>query len=468
MNAPDLRRMIWPELLIVAFAAVLFFGRIHLPLLEPEETRYAEIPRQMLHHGSVVVPWRNGQVYLDKPPLLYWLVMGNYTTFGIHGWAARTATVMTAFLTVVVVYVWGRAVAGRLSGQASAVMLLLSGDFVYRSPMLTMNSLLGLFVALSLAIGHVALLGRRLHFGWWALSAGSCGLGVLAKGPVAVVLVVPCLFALHWIDRTTVRPGFASWFVFAAVLLGVAGPWFVAVAIKCPDFIQYFFWFHHVERYVRPFDHAKPWWAYLPQVVIGLTPCLAVLMVRGWQTWFRLPPAALFATIAAGWGLVFFSTSGSKRPVYLVPIEPLLVVGAGIALVGFGAVSWRWKLAGGLTATIMAIGVFVWLPWYSAQYTTADVIRSVDTESCDSSTPVICCLSDSDAVGFYLNRDEVVSIPSHDPAELAQRIGSARRAIVFTRNDTDGRKLLVAMSIDWQWHPTAENKYLIGGYFTRK
>src|SRR5262249_3960782 len=80
----------WIDLLLVlTVAVILFLSRMGLPLLEPEEARYAEIPRQMLLADQWFVPTLHGQPYLDKPPLLYWMVMASYKLFGVHDWAAR-------------------------------------------------------------------------------------------------------------------------------------------------------------------------------------------------------------------------------------------------------------------------------------------------------------------------------------------------------------------------------------------
>ena len=69
------------------------------PLFEPDEGRYAEIPREMLAQGDWVVPYLNSEPYLDKPPLLYWLVMLSYQIFGIHDWSARLVPAMAVHAT---------------------------------------------------------------------------------------------------------------------------------------------------------------------------------------------------------------------------------------------------------------------------------------------------------------------------------------------------------------------------------
>ena len=100
---------LWTLLFI---ASVLFFARMRSPLLEPDEARYAEIPREMLAEGRFIVPVLHGQPYYHKPPLYYWLVMASYTGFGVHDWAARLVPCCASVLVVVLSYFWGRRVVG--------------------------------------------------------------------------------------------------------------------------------------------------------------------------------------------------------------------------------------------------------------------------------------------------------------------------------------------------------------------
>src|SRR5207248_10291622 len=88
-----------PAFLLVV-ASLLVFCRLRSPLLEPEEARYAKIPRQMLAADRWLVPALHGQDYLDKPPLFYWLVMTGYRVFGVSEATARTIVGLIALLTV--------------------------------------------------------------------------------------------------------------------------------------------------------------------------------------------------------------------------------------------------------------------------------------------------------------------------------------------------------------------------------
>src|SRR5262245_48629743 len=111
-----------PSLMLLLVAVSLFFSCLHAPLLEPQEARYAEIPRQMLAERSWLVPVLHGQPYLDKPPLFYWLVIASYRMFGVHDWAARLVPGVLGVLTVLFAYLWGQRAFGTRVGFLGALV----------------------------------------------------------------------------------------------------------------------------------------------------------------------------------------------------------------------------------------------------------------------------------------------------------------------------------------------------------
>ncbi|HTU19113.1 MAG TPA: glycosyltransferase [Gemmataceae bacterium] len=326
-----------PVILLALIALTLFFLRLRAPLLEPQEPRYAEIPRQMLSEGHWLVPVLHGEPYLDKPPLLYWLVMGSYSVFGVHDWAARLVPGLAGFLTVLLTYWWGRRVLGERAGLCGALVLCLSAGFVYRQRMLNMDSLLCLWVTASLASAHAALTaGPLLQRRWWLLAALACGLGLLTKGPVALVLILTPLIFYKCLDPRSARVRLRDWSFFLLLSVALAAPWYVAVMMQVPDFASTFFWRHHVERFLTPFDHAKPAWFYVPGLLAGLLPWtlllpgfLRFLSRRSLRAARRRPPALGFFLLASLLCLVFFSASGCKRPAYILPALPPLALALG-------------------------------------------------------------------------------------------------------------------------------------------
>jgi len=334
---------------LLLVAALLFFSRLRCPLLEPDEARYAEIPRQMLAEGHVLVPVLHGTPYYHKPPLLYWLVMGSYAVFGVDDWAARLVPCSCALLTVLITYLWGRRAVGPRAAFAGGLMLALSVRFIYLGRMLTMDSLLCLWVVAALASAHAAVRGRGLRWRWWLLSAAACGLGLLTKGPVALVLVIVPVLLLQWLDPRTSRPRWRAWLAYCFAAVGVACPWYLAVTVSDPVFAQDFFWTHNVLRYVAPLDHEKPFWFYLPDLLLGmlpwtllLYPLLRFLGSRSKVAAERRPAALGFFLLACLSCLLFYSAGGCKRAGYILPAMPPLALALGWYLdVALADAAWR-------------------------------------------------------------------------------------------------------------------------------
>jgi 4-amino-4-deoxy-L-arabinose transferase-like glycosyltransferase len=450
----QLRPAIWKReatwlMVILGAAGFLFFARLPGPLLEPEEARYAEIPRQMLCHGRFLVPLLDGQDYLDKPPLLYWAVMACYASLGVHVWSARLVPCLAAWLTVVVVYGWVRRTTGPKAAAFSAIVLSLTGDYVYRGPMLTMNGPLALFVSAALAAGHLALAGDAWQRTWWLISALACGAGVLMKGPIAIALVVVPLATLLGAYSGLRWQGVKALAGYLAVVLVLAGPWFLAVAFRQPGFAEYFFWRHHIERCFFPFDHAEPFWFYLPRFAIGFFPwslVLAVTAVRALRGTVRpsVRSPEWVALLAAAWGGILFSLAGSKRPVYLVPLWPVLAVAAGMhlsrtvgvnagaKLMGLGETGWRW--VGGVTFGFLVAGVVLWLPEYAKRFS---VPRSALLGSAGPAArvpPVFCYPHPWLSVQFYLGRDEVSVFREGEIPQLLDALRGCPEALLVIRS----------------------------------
>jgi dolichol-phosphate mannosyltransferase len=323
-------------LTLVLVAALLFFSRLRSPLLEPEESRYAEIPRQMLAEGRWLVPILRGEPYYHKPPLLYWLTMASYSTFGVRDWAARLVPCTAGLLTVLLTFFWGKRSLGTRAAFAGALMLCLSARFVYLGRMLTMDGLLSLFVVAGLAAAYAAMSGPRFGKAWWLLSALACGLGVLTKGPVAAVLVVVPLVATFWLDRRNAPCPWSMWALYASAVAAVACPWYVLLALHDPAFAGEFFWTHNFLRYVSPIDHPEPPWFYLPGLFVGMLPwsLLLVPMARflsrhSGTTAARRPAGLGLVLLSAVWCLIFYSTAGCKRVGYILPAIPPLALGLG-------------------------------------------------------------------------------------------------------------------------------------------
>ncbi len=330
----------WPALLfLMLVSCVMLFSSLSFPLIEPDEGRYAEIPREMVSSGDWLVPQFLYEPYLDKPPMFYWLCAGSYSVFGASAWSARLVPATAAFLTILCTFLFGRRVLGTRPAFLGSMGLALCLEFVYSGRFLVLDSLLTFFVTGSLMMAYEAIRHDRFRWPWWLGSALFCGLGVLTKGPVAGVLLGPPVLAHLWLSRSRVQPSFRNWAAYGSVVLAVVLPWFAAIIARNPDFAYHFFWEHNVARFLNSVNHPQPIWYYIPAVIVGwmpwgllMFPLCAFLFSRS-QALRSLRSMHLgYFVLWSGWCLLFFSLSKGKLPTYVLPAFPAIALLLGSLL----------------------------------------------------------------------------------------------------------------------------------------
>jgi 4-amino-4-deoxy-L-arabinose transferase-like glycosyltransferase len=426
-------------LLLLVLPGLLLYPCLSFHLFEPDEGRYAEIAREMTTRGEWIVPYLQGEPYLDKPPLLYWLTMISYRIFGVHDWAARVVPALAVHLTILTVYLLGRRSLGERGAFWGALLLGLAPGFVSTGRLLLLDGLLTLWATLSVLTAYEAVRGERLRWPWWILSALACGLGILTKGPIALVLLVPPLIAHRWLTGQVHRIGRRQLLAYAAIVGGVLLPWHLAIAMRIPEFFTYFFWRHNVLRFLAPFDHLEPIWYYIPIVLTGLLPgmLLSISFVRFLlsghaETAGRRCPELGFYLLAGGWCLLFFTLSGSKLPTYVLPAFPPLALALGYYLSGSKLIETRWPIAVASSFFVLLLaGHFVVMPWY-ARYR-SPVARFEDmARYCDNpEQPVICFPRNCESVGFYFERNDLREFRSHDIEFLRTTLRQNARTVVL-------------------------------------
>jgi 4-amino-4-deoxy-L-arabinose transferase-like glycosyltransferase len=432
-------------LLIALLPAVLLYPCRSFHLLEPDEGRYAQIPKELLDRGAWVVPTLQGEPYLDKPPLFYWLVKLSYQAFGVSEASARLVPAVCVHLTILAVYLLGRRSVGEKAAFWAALLLTVSPGYLGVARLLLLDGLLTLLVTLSVLCGYEAVRTGRLRWGWWLAAAVASGLGFLTKGPISEVLLFPPLLAIGWLGGTTARVGWRGCTAFATVVFAVNLPWYVAMYGQRPEFLGHFFWEHNVLRFVKPFDHLQPVWYYvpvllggfLPGVLVGV-PYLRALLFRVPSSEFRVPssPSGGFWLLSGLWCLAFFSASGSKLPTYILPAFPPLC----LALGEFVARS-RWdgsrfmRLMPATFATLLAGWHFVGLPWYAEQRSPLGRPERVLPYVSDPETPVVTYPRNVDSVAYYTGRNDLRRVRSTDVNTLIMESHFRPRTVVLFTHD---------------------------------
>jgi len=194
------------------------------PLFNPDEGRYAEIPREMLTGGDWVIPHLNGLAYIEKPPLQYWATAVSYRLLGPSEFAARLYTALTALGTILLAWLVARRLWGLEAGWRAAAVLSGMLIFVVLGQLLSLDMSLTFFMTLSLAAFLSAQQAAEPR-PWMLLAWAAAGLGVLTKGLVAAAIpaAVLILYSLYSRDVTPWRRLHARWGL--PLFLAITVPW---------------------------------------------------------------------------------------------------------------------------------------------------------------------------------------------------------------------------------------------------
>lgn len=306
-------------------------------LAEPDEPRYAEIPREMLTTHDFVVPRLNGVPYFEKPPLLYWANAGAFSILGETPFAARLATRLAGMGTALLVLFGVARMWGRRTGLFAFTFFLMSPLAFTFSRLNLTDGVLTFFFTATLFSGFAAIRARMAGRSALALSAlaGAMGAGAfLSKGLVGIVL--PGGILLFWCLLTRQARGLVPLVVGPSVpvFLALAGPWLWLTERRSPGFLQFFFIHEHFQRFATPIaNRPGPIYYFVLVFVAGFLPGLA-FFARGLRPIGRDHPRALFFLVWFAVVFLFFSLSHSKLSPYLFPAFPPAAALAARGLAG--------------------------------------------------------------------------------------------------------------------------------------
>jgi 4-amino-4-deoxy-L-arabinose transferase-like glycosyltransferase len=331
------------RLALGVLALLLFFGGLgSYPLLEPDEGRYAEIPREMLERGDFVTPRLNGVLYFEKPPLYYWLNAAALSLPGRPEVLCRLFSALFGLGGVGLAWLLGRSIGGPRVALTAAIVLGSSPLWAALSRANVIDMTMAFFMSAALTCFWLAQERERGERGerllWYGMFAAAA-LATLTKGLVGflipgAVIFFYLLFARRW--RLLLR---VPWVGGVALFLAIAAPWHVLAARRNPDFAWFYFVHEHWLRYTT--SEAKrqaPAWFFVGILALGLIPWSGVLPAaarlyrRGQGKLREERPGLIFLACWALFILLFFSASQSKLVPYILPGIPPLAVLVALAL----------------------------------------------------------------------------------------------------------------------------------------
>ncbi|HEX7184583.1 MAG TPA: glycosyltransferase family 39 protein [Thermoanaerobaculia bacterium] len=328
---PQSRRRTDAAALVGAWAILVAVALALRPILPIDETRYVTVAWEMWQRGDFLVPHLNGLPYSEKPPLLFWLMHFGWWMFGVNDWWPRLVPALFGLANLFLTASLARRLWPDRPEVARTAPAVLLGLLLW--------SLFTAMIMFDMLVAFCVLLAiRGIHDAWtrggarpWLMTGVALGLGVLAKGPVALLL--PLLIALSspwWGGRLPRRAGAGRRWLGLAGAVGLAAviafAWALPAAASGGSAYADAILLKQTEaRVVRSFAHRQPWWWYLPLLPVLLSPYSL------WPPLWKAARRELSRQIDPGlrlclaWfvpGFVAFSLISGKQPHYLIPLCP--------------------------------------------------------------------------------------------------------------------------------------------------
>lgn len=342
--------------------ALLLLG-LGIGLRDPwpsDEPRFALVAREMLASGQWLFPHRGVELYSDKPPMFMWLEACAYAiTGGWRGWFLLPS-LLAGLGSIALVYDFVRRQWNHRAGLLAAAAVLVSFDFTFQMRGAQIDGVETFWITLAMygLLRHL-LLGPAWR--WYAVGFLAAGLGVITKGVgvIALLVFVPFWFVRWrgWNGALPAQGWNARWWLallFLVPILGWALPMLwsaLHVHAGDPAYARYahdILLGQTVSRYAEPAHHIHPWWFYLSVIAFEWLPLSLAISwaIPGWSRALRAKDARTLLPLA--WVVlvvIFFSLSGGKRDVYILPALPVTAIAIAPLLPDvLRRASFRWAL----------------------------------------------------------------------------------------------------------------------------
>lgn len=324
----ELEQGFWFLVVVALLLILCLWGNGDIAFLSVNEARRAVTVREMYQANDWLLPHMNGDLYLAKPPLFYWLaLLPVYLAGGVSEWAVRLPSALLALATLAGTFYWGRRIGGRGVGIFACIFLAANAGFAQFARRAEIEMALTAFCFLSLLSAYVYLFvdGRRR---WSILSYVLLGCALLTKGPVSLLLVTLPVLVFALIQRQERARAYLCDIPGWLIALSLGASWYAAVTLhEGMDVWKAIFQQDIVDK-VSGSVGSDPWYAYLLYLAGDFAPFCLLLLVGPRQLWrqIRQSPPLLLALCATLVPLVVFSLFSDKHAKYLLPTYPCVAL----------------------------------------------------------------------------------------------------------------------------------------------
>jgi len=391
------------SILLALSVLLLFLGLGANTIWDANEAFYVETPKQMVRSGDYINPEFNGEPRMNKPVLSYWVVAGFYQVFGVSVGVERAAIAVGAVGILLATFLFGRALGGTTVGLVATLILATAPRFVMFSRRIFIDIWVTMFMVLALACFLLAETRPQHRRRYLWLMYAAIGLGVLTKGPVALLFPAAAIGTWLLLERRLGDLRHMHLFSGTLIVLAIVVPWWAVIYAQQGWAPVAAFWLgENVGRFTEPMQPgARDVLFYIPVVLGDLFPW--TVFVIGGLVWgarslwlsarsgvtraghgaVEAAPYASLLMLWVVWHVGVFSFSQTKQDLYIFPVVPALAALAACVMTHAVTSGARWLSPGiGVSAVLMVIvgGGLFWLfgaPAQIHQIAGADLLAAV-------------------------------------------------------------------------------------------
>ena len=332
-----------PSYIIIPIALFVYILPLTFrPLYTPDETRYAEIAREIIESGDWISPHLDGLRYFEKPIMGYWLNAVSLLMFGETRLAVRFSSAFATLLTALAVYLFTLKLNNSRHALISTVIYLTSALVYLIGSLSLLDAPFNLFLTVCMFSLVSAVIRKKFNSSVVVLlviCGTASGCAFLTKGFLAFAFPMVALLPFLIWEKCLERFLRLLWIPFVMLLVTTL-PWCIMIHYREPSFWNYFFWVEHVQRFLNSDNsqHPQPFWFFIPTLIVGILPWLFLFpcLFKGfgpakWHAFFSTP-LLRYSACALVFPFLMLSCSSGKLVTYILPVFPPLAIIIGALL----------------------------------------------------------------------------------------------------------------------------------------
>lgn len=317
---------------LMLFSAFIFFWRLGEPALKDwDEAIYGEVSKEILQSGNWLDLQWDGKPWLEKPPVTFWVTAILYRLFGENEFWSRAVSSASAVGIVILTYLIGNLIYGRICGLLATLILLTTFDFIQAGRLLSTDVLLVFFIYATI---YFYLRLRDGDQRWWYLISISCALAFMVKDFAGLITVPAVGLALCLDGQVAATFRSRHFWLSILVALTIVAPWHIRMyQLHGHKFVDEYFRYHVFTRVVSAIEgHKEPYSFYTSQIVGKFHPWWVLvpfaLIASAWN-WAKGLGPSWFLTVLFAVVLGFYTAAQTKHSWYILPLYPSMAVLVG-------------------------------------------------------------------------------------------------------------------------------------------